>query len=69
MYGAVACQPRKKDRVKSVVRMLSLMDLDDSSGVDLSEFQPFAQRNDGCLILSHMYCEQLRKVTFGRTFW
>jgi hypothetical protein len=51
------------------MRMYSLLDLDDSSGVDLGEFAPFASRNDGVLVLAHMYQEQLRKVTFGRAFW
>jgi hypothetical protein len=56
-------------RLKSSMRIYALMNLDDSGGVDLDEFQPFAERNDGALGMAHCFLERMRSVVFGRDFW
>ena len=37
VYGRACVAPRKSDGPKSVMRLYSLMNLDDSGGVDLDE--------------------------------
>lgn len=51
------------------MRIYGLMNVDDSGGVDLDEFARFAWKNQGCLLLAHLYQERMRQVVFGKEFW
>ena len=50
--------------------IFALINLDDSSGIDLEEYIPFVRENRGMLLMGHAFLTHLREITLGgKTFW